>query len=157
MTDAMTDRTSGHGPGRGFWVGLALGVPFLAYGIRGAVDGLPGVQLTSFLRWFVGSAVVHDLVLGPSVCLLGVLVVRLVPPTARAPVQAVLFAGGVTALVAWPFVRGYGVTSGEPSFLSRNYTASVLTIWAGCLVAGVAWTAVSARRRRIRSRTSEEG
>lgn len=122
--------TEGRAP-VGFWVGLVLGAPFLAYGVRGAVDGLPGVQLTSFLQWFVGGALVHDLVVGPLVCGAAWLVATRLPPIASGPVRGFLAASVVTALIAWPFVRGYGITPGEPSFLSRNYTASVLVLCAG--------------------------
>ena len=135
---------------KGFWIGLVMATPVLAYGLKGALDHLPDVQLTSFITYFVGGAVVHDLVLAPAVCLIGWAVVRLVPKVAVAPVQAALVASGVIGLVSWPFVRGYGITAGEPSFLSRNYATSVLTawsvVWAAAAVAIVV-RIVSARRR----------
>ena len=135
---------------KGFWIGLALAVPVLAYGLKGAYDNLPDVQLTSFATYFVGGAVVHDLVLAPAVCLVGWIVLRVVPRVAVGPVQAALVASGVIGLISWPFVRGYGVTSGEPSFLSRNYATSVLTawvvVWAIAAIA-IAVRVVNARRR----------
>lgn len=136
--------------GAGSWIGLALGAPLIAYGVRGVLADLPGVQLTSFLRYFVGAAVGHDLVVGPLVCVLAGLVVRRLPRVAVAPVQAALIVTAVVGLVAWPFVRGYGITEGEPSFLSRNYTASVLVIWGVTWVAAagaIAGRLLSARRR----------
>lgn len=149
MTDhSTTDDTPTYGAG--FWVGLALGVPIVAYGVRGVVDALPGVQLTSFLRWFLGGALVHDLLLAPLVCALAWCVLRVVPPTAAGPVQGALVASGLVGLVSWPFVRGYGVTPGEPSFLSRDYTASVLWIWAAIWTVAAlvtVWRSFSARRR----------
>lgn len=135
---------------KGFWIGLALGLPIVGYGVRGVLDALPGVQLTSFLRYFVGAAIIHDLILGPLVCLVGWAVLRGVPAVAKGPVQAALVASGTLALVAWPFVRGYGITPGEPSFLSRNYTASLLIAWAvvwGAAALLVGLRVVSARRR----------
>ena len=134
----------------GFWIGLALGVPIVAYGVRGVLDALPGVQLTSFLRWFVGGALVHDLVLAPLVCLVAWIVLRTVPAVAAGPVQGALLASGLVGLVSWPFVRGYGVTPGEPSFLSRDYTASVLWIWAAIWTVAlvvIVRRSVNARRR----------
>jgi len=136
--------------GVGFWAGLALGVPIVAYGVRGVLDALPGVQLTSFLRWFLGGALVHDLVLAPLVCVLAWGVLRVVPATAAGPVQGALLASGVVGLVSWPFVRGYGITPGEPSFLSRDYTASVLSIWAAIWAIAavvIVWRSFNARRR----------
>lgn len=119
---------------KGFWIGLVLAAPVVAYGLRGALANLPDVQLTSFVTYFVGAAVVHDLVLAPAVCVVGWVVLRIVPKVAVGPVQAALVATGVIGLISWPFVRGYGVTGGEPSFLSRNYAASVLVAWA------IVWT-----------------
>ncbi len=134
---------------KGFWIGLVLASPILAYGLKGAYDNLPDVQLTSALTYFVGAAIVHDLVLAPLVCFIGWLVLRLVPRVAVAPVQAALIVSGVVALVAWPFVRAYGIAEGEPSFLSRNYTASVLTVWTVVWIAAaivIVVRVVSARR-----------
>lgn len=134
----------------GFWIGLVLAAPVVAYGFKGALDHLPDVQLTSFVTYFVGGAVVHDLLLAPAVCVIGWLVVRVVPKVAVGPVQAALVASGVIGLVSWPFVRGYGITGGEPSFLSRNYTASVLTAWAvvwAAAAVAIAVRIVTARRQ----------
>lgn len=138
------------GHGKGFWIGLVLASPILAYGLRGAHADLPGVQLTSAITYFVGGAVVHDLALAPLVCVIGWLVLRFVPGVAVAPVQVALIVSGIVGLVSWPFVRGYGITEGEPSFLSRNYTVSVLTVWGAvwvtaALVIGI--RVISARRR----------
>lgn len=121
----------------GFWIGLVLGTPVIAYGVRGLLDALPGVELRSFLVFFAGGAIVHDLVIGPLVGLVGWLVVRRLPRPAVAPVQAALIVTAIVGLVSWPFVRGYGITAGEASFLSRNYTASLLTVWI------VVWTAAA--------------
>lgn len=134
----------------GFWIGLALGAPVVVFGVRGVLAELPGVQLTSFTRWFLGGAIIHDVVLAPAVCILGWVLVRWLPRPALAPVQAALVATGVVALVSWPLVRGYGVTPGEPSFLSRDYTASlvgvVAAIWIVATLAVVV-RVVTARRR----------
>lgn len=133
---------------KGFWIGLVAAAPVVGYGVRGALDAMTGVRLTSFLQYFVGAVVVHDLVLGPLVCVVGWFVARRVPPVAVAPVQAALIASGIVTLVSWPFVRGDGVTAGEPTFLSRDYTASLVVslaaIWA---VAGV-WVSVAVISRR---------
>lgn len=139
MSDADAPRYT-----RAFWIGLGVGSVLIAYGARGAVTELPGVQLTSFLRYFVGAPIVHDLLAAPAVGAVAFLVARRVPRVAVGPVQAALMVSALVALVAWPFVRRYGVTPGEPSFLSRDYGTSVLLIWA------VVWTlAAAALVRRI--------
>ncbi len=123
---------------RGFWIGLLAGTPVIAYGIVGAIDHLPGVQGTSFLRWFVGVALVHDLLVGPLVVAAGWVLARRLSRPAVAPVQGALLASGMVGLVSWPFVRAYGITPGEPSFLSRNYAASLAVAW------GVIWLLAAA-------------
>lgn len=119
---------------RWFWIGLALAVPVLAYGIRGALEELPGVQLTSFLRYFVGGALVHDIVIGPVVCVVGWVLARRLPRDSVVPVQGALASSAIVSLVSWPLLRGYGATAGEPSFLSRNYATSLVVTLA------VIWT-----------------
>ena len=133
---------------RGFWIGLLAGAPIIAYGIVGAIDHLPGVQGTSFLRWFVGVAMVHDLLVGPLAVAAAWLLARRLPRPIVAPVQAAVLASAVIGLVSWPFVRAYGITPGEPSFLSRNYTASLAVAW------GVIWliAAAAVGARLVRSR-----
>ena len=84
----------------GFWVGLAVATPILGYGVTGALAQLPGVQLTSFVRYFVGAAVINDVVVAPAVCVLAWLVLRWVPRVAVVPVQAALVVSGVVGLVA---------------------------------------------------------
>lgn len=150
MTEAAPSHERAVEHGASFWIGLAVGAPIIGYGIRGAVSALPGVQLTSFVRWFVGAAIIHDLLVAPIVCIVAWGVVRVVPAVAAGPVQGALLASGVVGLVSWPFVRGYGVTPGEPSFLSLDYAASVLAIWAVIwAIAGLVTLVrvVSARRR----------
>ncbi|MDE0805021.1 MAG: hypothetical protein OSA99_17075 [Acidimicrobiales bacterium] len=135
---------------KGFWIGLVFATPVVAYGLRGALANLPDVQLTSFVIYFVGGAVVHDLVLAPVACIVGWVVLRVVPKVAIGPVQAALMASGVVGLISWPFVRGYGITDGEPSFLSRNYATSVLTAWAiiwAIAAAAIVSRVLTARRR----------
>lgn len=117
----------------GRWIGLVLGLPIVAYGVHGAVEHLPGVQLTSFARFFLGGPLVHDLLLAPVAGLVAWLVGWVLPSFAVGPVRAGLAATVVVGLVAWPLVGGYGATAGEPSFLARDYAASVvvasLLIW----------------------------
>jgi hypothetical protein len=98
----------------------------------------------------VGSAVFHDELILPVVLLVAVGARRLVPARTWPFVRWALATTGVLALVSWPFVRGYGRRSSNPSLLPRDYTAGVLVavmlVW---LVAGVA-ALVQVRGRRIR-------
>lgn len=137
----------------GFWVGLAIGAPMIIYGLRGALDALPGAQGTSALRYFVGAAVLHDLVLGPVVCVVGWFAAKALPKPMVAPVQAALVVSGLASIVALPFLRTDGATVGEPSFLSRDYGTSLV------IVLVVVWvTAAAASAARIvRARRSALG
>ncbi len=135
---------------KGYWIGLAFGLPLIAYGIRGVLAEIPGVQLTSFIQFFVGGAIIHDVIVAPLVCVIGWSFVRRLPTVAMGPVQAALLVSAVVSLVSWPFVRGYGITPTEPSFLSRNYTASLLLVLAVtwfATAATIGYRVVSARRR----------
>ena len=122
-----------------FWLALVPGAVMIGFGFRGLLDVTDGTAFWSAARWFAGGALAHDLLVSPTVCLVGLLASRWLPDRIRGPVQAALVASGALAVVAYPMVRGYGVTPGEPSFLSRNYTGSLLILWAAIwLVAVVA-------------------
>lgn len=136
-------------PPRTFWVALAPGVAMVVFGVRGLLEVADAPALWSATRWFVGGTLVHDLVVSPIACVVGFLAARALPPLVRSPIQAALVACGVIGVVSYPFVRGYGATAGEPSFLDRDYGTSVLALWGYVWLAAavaVGWRAV--RRRR---------
>ncbi len=120
--------------GPGLWVGLALGVPVVAWGMRGAWLERGRTHPAELARWIAGSAVVHDAVVLPLVLLVGLVVRRLVPPPTWPAVRWGLATTGVVALVSWPFVRGYGRRPSNPSLLPRDYGAGVLLVMAAVWV-----------------------
>jgi hypothetical protein len=93
-------------------------------------------------------AVAHDLVVAPLVIVAGWAVARAVPASARAPVQAALVASALVALFAFPFVRGYGRVSTNPSILPRDYGSGALAVLAAVWAAA----AVALAMRRLRGR-----
>jgi hypothetical protein len=111
---------------RGLLIGLVLGVPIVAFGVRGvlvdAVDTHPG-ELT---RWLVGAALVNDLLLVPLVLVVGAVGRLLTPPRAWPAVRAGLLVSGVLCLVSWPFLRGWGRDPTNPSLLARDYGLGLL-------------------------------
>lgn len=132
--------------GPGLWIGLALGVPLIGWGVRGILQESGRTHPAELGRWIVGSAIVHDAVVLPLVLAVAVLARRAVPAAAWAPVRWALATTGVLALVSWPFVRGYGRRSSNPSLLPRDYGEGVL------VVVGLVWVvavvlAVRATRR----------
>ena len=91
-------------------------------GALGRIDHFAGpVPWPALARWGIGLALVHDLVLAPIACLVGLAVGRLLPWPAKGPVAAGLFVSATVSAVAWPALRGYGRLPGDPSALPGNY------------------------------------
>jgi hypothetical protein len=136
-------------PKRGplFWGSAAVGWAVIGWGVRGAlhhhIDTRPG-QLVRFL---LGGALAHDLVLAPIVLLAGVLLARPVRGRWRAPIQAALLIGGALILFTYPELRGYGHALRNPTSLPHNYAANLLLVL-GAVVAGTAALAVVSANRR---------
>jgi hypothetical protein len=121
-------------------VGLALGVPVMAYAVRGTLVDQHLTHPFELARWIVGLAVVHDLVLVPVVLAVGAGLHRVVPARAWPPVRTALLATAVLSAVAWPFVRGYGRNPGVPSLLPRNYGAGLAAALATTWLLAALWT-----------------
>lgn len=138
----------------GLWIGLLLGSPVMVWGIRGVLIEGARTHPAELARWIAGAALVHDLVLLPMVLAVGVTVRRITPDRAWPHVRWALATSGCVALVAWPFVRGYGRRSGNPSLLPRDYAGGVavalVLVW--LVAASLAW--VTARRSRGRATPS---
>lgn len=136
---------------RGLLVGLALGLPVISYGLWGVLVDADRTHPAELARWVVGSAVAVDLLIVPAVIAVGAVVRRLTPRTWWPTVRAALMVTGALAVVAWPFVRGYGDDPANPSLLPRNYvgglTGAVAVVWAAA-AAHLAWRWAAARRRR---------
>ncbi len=136
--------------GRAPWVGAIVGVPIMGYGLRGVFVDAASTKPAELGRWLVGGALVHDLVLVPLVLVAGWVLHRVVRagPT-RSVLTWCLATSGVLALVAWPFVRGYGRQASNPSLLARDYARGlavyIAVVWA---VGAVVLVAETVRRRR---------
>lgn len=137
----------------GLLVGLALGLPVLAYGIRGAIVDAADTHPAGLARWVVGLAVVNDLLVIPAAIAVAWALRRVTPGPAWPAVRAGLLSSAVLVAVAWPLVRGYGADPGNPSLFPRNYAtglAAALTVVWAVVLAVVAAGAVRAGRRRRR-------
>jgi hypothetical protein len=132
---------------RGLLIGLAAGVPIMAYAVRGALVDAHLTQPAELARWIVGLAVIHDLVLVPLVLAIGAAVHRLVPHRALPPVRAALLTSAVLTAVAWPFVRGYGRNPAVPSLLPRNYAWGLLAALAVTWLVASTWLLATTRRQ----------
>jgi hypothetical protein len=130
------------------WLFVLPGMGAALYGVYGLLTAGSRVPLDSWLTWFVGSALLHDLVIAPSWIGLGWLAARVLPPAARPAIVVGAAVAGFLALVALPFVLGVGADPENPSFLPREYGRNLLLVDAGVLVLAAVWAAVATVRSR---------
>jgi hypothetical protein len=129
------------------WLFLLPGFAAVGFGALGLLRD-DAVPLPAWLTWFVGSALVHDLVIAPVVVVIGALLARTVPRPARAPIVVGLVVSGVLTLVALPFLLDL-TSSLEPGFLPLDYGRNLLLLIAGVMAVAVVWAvAASVRVRR---------
>jgi hypothetical protein len=139
------------GPPRPWWRWLFLlpGLAAVAYGGHGLLTAGRRVPLDSWLTWFLGSALLNDLVLAPLWIALGWLSTRLLPGPARPPVVVGATVSGVLTLVALPFVLGKGADPANPSFLPRDYGLVLLLLVLGIAVVTAVAAVRAVRRARV--------
>ncbi|TQN43628.1 hypothetical protein FHU33_3084 [Blastococcus colisei] len=130
------------------WLFVLPGLAATGYGVFGLVTAGSRVPLDSWLTWFVGSALLHDLVIAPIWIGLGWLAARLLPKPARPAAVVGAAVTGVLTLVAMPFVLGFGENPLNPSFLPREYGRNLLLINLGVLAVAAVWGTVATIRAR---------
>jgi hypothetical protein len=134
------------------WLFLLPGLAAVVYGAYGLLTAGQPVPLRSWLTWFIGSALLNDLLVAPLWIGLGWLSARLLPRAARPAAVVGAAVSGVLALIALPFVLGKGADPLNSSFLPRHYGVTllvlVLAVWALTAVAAV----VAVRRARSLAR-----
>jgi hypothetical protein len=131
------------------WLFLLPGLAAVVYGAHGLLTAGRQVPLDSWLTWFIGSALLNDLVLAPVWIGLGWLSARLLPRAARPAVVVGAAVSGVLSLVALPFVLGRGADPANPSFLPRDYGQNLLLLVAAVWAVTVVWSVVAVRRSRV--------
>jgi hypothetical protein len=114
-------------------VGVVVGVPVMAIGVWQAFAVRSDVHPFELARWVVASDLAHDLIAAPIFVAVAWLVGRWLPASVRAPVRWAIATTAILALIAWPFVRGYGRNPTILSLLDRNYAtglvAYVAVVW----------------------------
>jgi hypothetical protein len=130
------------------WLFVAPGLGAVLYGIYGLLTAGSRVPLGSWLTWFIGSALLNDLVIAPIWIGLGWLAARLLPAAARPALVVGGVVAGLLALIALPFVLGVGSDPANPSFLPRAYGRNLLLVDAGVLVAAALWATIATVRAR---------
>ncbi len=141
--------------GVGFWLSAAAGWAVIGIGLQGIVAHSADTRPADLARFVLGGALAHDLAVAPIVLAVGVGLTRTVPAPARATLQAALAISAVTALYAYPLVRGYGRALGNPTSLPHDYAANLTmvlaVVWAvaaGALLVGLGRPSRRGRRRR---------
>ena len=102
-------------------------------------------DLLSAGAWFVGPAVLSDLLLLPIVAVIGAALTRHLHPWVRLPAQVALAVIGILTFIALPFLTGLGKQQDNPSLLNRNYPLGLAVYILLILIVTGGW---ALRRRR---------
>lgn len=123
-------------------VAVLLGAGVVVYGAQGLVSSASFADLRSVATWFVGGALLSDLIIAPAVIATGVLLSRAVRDRVRPYVQAGLIMTGGVTLAALPLLTGRGKSDSNPSALPLNYPRgwliTVACVWAAVLLIALA-------------------
>jgi hypothetical protein len=130
------------------WLFLAPGLVAVAVGGYGLWTYLSTTAQISWGIWFVGSALLHDLVIAPLWIGLGWVAAKVLPRPARAPMVVGAAISGSITLVALPFALGFGGDEGDTSFETRDFTVTLLVVVAVVLAISAAWAALRVQRAR---------
>ncbi len=130
------------------WLFLVPGLAAVGYGVLGLVGS--DVPLGAWAAWFVGSALLHDLLIAPVWIGLGWLAARLLPRAARPAAVVGGAVAGVLTLVSLPFLIGDGADPDNPSFLPHDIGRNLLLIVLAVLLGAAVWgTVATVRARRV--------
>ena len=123
-------------PGRGLWIGLALGGPIMVYAIieLASKSGTAGSVRTG--EWLIGGLLTHDLVIAPLIIATVWATCRALPARVRAPVCAGVLGTALVITIGAPALLGYGHRPDNPTVHPLDYTTAVLT------AVTIVWTAV---------------
>jgi hypothetical protein len=134
----------------GLAIGLVLGVPLMLIGVVGILRHTAATPPSSYLRFFVGGDLVHDLVVAPIAALVAIVVLRRTPAIARGPLRAALFGSAVMVAIAWPGIRHYGRMRAPDnvSVQPLNYATSTATAVAVVWAIAALWLAIAIVRTR---------
>lgn len=127
---------------------VALGLVLVGYGVDGAL-GQPRLTHPWYaVRWLAGGIVLHDGLLAPATCAVGLLLSRLLRAPYRAVTQSAMIISGSVALASLPLWRGYtsdpGNTTVDPLPYGRNLAIVLGAVW---FTAGTAMIVLFVTRR----------
>ncbi len=146
--------------GRLFWTLLPVGAALIAWGVLGLLRQAASTAPASWLAWFLGGLLAHDLLLAPAVFAVG-LATRRLPDALRPPVRAALIVSGTLALMSVPLLLGYGRATqpGNSSVLPGNYAFNLAIVLAAVWVIAGIWALHGLARApaaRLRHRSTRQ-
>ena len=143
-------------PSRTALAGLVLGYAVIAFGAIGLLQHLAFDKVTRVALWVAGADLLHDFVIAPIVCLVGLGIAHWVPTPWRWPIRAAAILSAIVLAVSYPALRGFGrqTAPGNATVLPLDYTTAVLTvlsvIWVAALVTGLIATIRGGRMKAAR-------
>ncbi|NUT92620.1 MAG: hypothetical protein HOY78_11375 [Saccharothrix sp.] len=114
----------------------AIGATGVALGLYGAYLALD-LNPWQVLPWFLGGPAVHDLLVAPTVAVLGLAIRRSLPPRWRVPVTVGAVLTGVLGLLSIPLLWRPHAGPHNPGLLDRPYTTGLVVTYA------LIWTAAA--------------
>jgi len=127
---------------RAFWPMTAAGLALSGYGLVGLLGDAGVGDSMSWLTYFIGGLLIHDIVWAPLVALGSIVVVRIVPVRVRPVVQGALIVTATVLLVGYPVVNGSGRLANNPSILPLDYSRNLI------IVLGCVWAVAAALAAR---------
>jgi len=129
---------------RAFWPMTIAGMALSGYGLARLLGDPYIGDAMSWLTYFAGGLLLHDLLWAPLVALGSFALVRVVPARVRPVVQGALIVTATVLLVGYPAVNGGGRQPDNPTILPldypRNLVIVLVAVWAvaGALIARAA-------------------
>ena len=142
---AAFEHTSRYGPL--FWSALVVGGAFMAFGLVSLFAKAGATRPANFAVFFIGLALVHDLVVAPSAILVASGIRRASPRAGRGLLVGSLVVSVIVVAFSVPMLLGWGAQADNPSFLPRNYAFGVAIVLAVVWVVATAMAITRSRRR----------
>jgi hypothetical protein len=110
----------------------------MAFGLISLFSRAAATDPPNFAVFFVGLALIHDLVLAPVVIGVAWLLRSVTPRGIRGVLFGALAVSAVVAGFSIPFVAGWGIQPDNPSFLPRDYGLGLVVVLAWVWITAVA-------------------
>ena len=143
VDEAAPATAAGHDrPGIAFWVTAAIGAAIVVFGVRGLFENEPR-GAASAVRWYIGGALVLDLIVVP----VGAVAGALVGVWAWPAVRAGLLASVTLIAVALPLIVEPQGPSSNATIRPRDYSQGLAWALVATWVAAGIWLLLARRRR----------